>query len=66
VLIGRPAGIEVARLHAGRDGAAPSQETIQRLSQLRTRTVVSARVAAALLAVSVVAMAVFRYAAAVG
>src|SRR5258708_6349002 len=66
LLIGRPAGIEVARLHAGRDGAAPSQETIQRLSQLRTRTVVSARVAAALLAVSVLAMAVFRYAAAVG
>jgi uncharacterized membrane protein len=66
LLIGRPAGIEVARLHAGRDGAVPSQETIQRLSQLRTRTVVSARVAAALLAVSVLAMAVFRYAAAVG
>jgi uncharacterized membrane protein len=64
LLIGRPAGLEVARLHAGRDGAAP--ETIQRLSQLRTRTVVSARVAAALLAVAVLAMAVFRYAAVVG
>jgi uncharacterized membrane protein len=65
MLVGRPAGLEVARLYAGRDGTAPSQEAIQRLSRLRTRAVVSARVAAALLAVSVVAMAVFRYAAAV-
>jgi hypothetical protein len=56
----------VARLHAARDDTGPSQETIQRLSQLHTRTVVSARVAAALLAVAVLAMSVFRYAAAVG
>jgi hypothetical protein len=65
LLIGRPAGLEVARLHAGHNGTAPSQEAIQRLSRLRTRTVASARVTAALLAVSVLAMAVFRYAAAV-
>ena len=65
LLVGRPAGLEVARLHAGGDGSAPSEETIQRLSRLQTRAVVSARVAAALLAVAVLAMAVFRYAAAV-
>jgi uncharacterized membrane protein len=66
LLISRPAGLEVARLHAGHDGTALSQEAIQQLSRLRTRTVLSARVAAVLLAVAVLAMAVFRYAAAVG
>jgi uncharacterized membrane protein len=66
LLIGRPAGLQVARLHASRDGTALSQEANQQLSRLRTRAVVSARVAAALLAVAVLAMAMFRYAAAVG
>jgi hypothetical protein len=66
LLIGRPAGRELARLHASRDDTALSRGTIQQLSRLRTRTVVSARVAAALLAVAVLAMAVFRYAAVVG
>jgi uncharacterized membrane protein len=65
LLIARPAGLELARLHESRDDAA-SQGAIRQLSRLRTRTVVSARVAAALLAVAVLAMAVFRYAAAVG
>jgi uncharacterized membrane protein len=64
--VSRPAGLEIARLYAGRDGTAPSRETSQRLSRLHTRSVLSARVAAALLAVAVLAMAVFRYAAAVG
>jgi hypothetical protein len=65
LLIARPAGLELARLHASRDDSA-SQGSIRQLSRLRTRTVVSARVAAALLAVAVLAMAVFRYAAVVG
>jgi uncharacterized membrane protein len=66
LLISRPAGLGIARLHASLDGTALSQEAVQQLSRLRTRTVLSARVAAALLAFSVLAMAVFRYAAAVG
>jgi uncharacterized membrane protein len=66
VLVSRPTGLEIARLYAGRDGTASSQEASQRLSRLHTRSVLSARVAAALLAVAVLAMAVFRYAAAVG
>jgi uncharacterized membrane protein len=64
LLVSRPAGLGIARLYAGRDGAALSPEAAQQLSRLRTRTVVSARVAALLLAVAVLAMAVFRYAAA--
>jgi uncharacterized membrane protein len=65
-LISRPAGLGVARLYANRDGTALSQEAIQQLSRLRTRSVLSVRLAAALLAFAVLAMAVFRYAAAVG
>jgi uncharacterized membrane protein len=66
VLIGRPAGLGIARVYASRDGAALSPEATRQLSQLHARTVLSARVAAALLAFAVLSMAVFRYAAAAG
>lgn len=66
VLIGRPAGLGIARVYASRDGAALSPEAVLQLSRLHARTVLSARLAAALLAFAVLTMAVFRYAAAIG
>jgi uncharacterized membrane protein len=66
VLIGRPAGLGIARVYASRDGTALSPEATRQLSRLHARTLLSARVAAALLGFAVLSMAVFRYAAAVG
>jgi len=63
VLVGRPAGQRLVKLQAQQDqGTAPPPETLAQLSGLRRRAALSARLAAALLSVSVVAMAVFRYA----
>jgi hypothetical protein len=64
MLIGRPAGRGIARVYASRDGTALSPEAARQLSRLHARTVLSARVAAALLGFAVLSMAVFRYAAA--
>jgi uncharacterized membrane protein len=65
-LVGRPAGQRLAKLHDARpDGAAPSPEAIREQARLRARATLSARVAAGLLGLAVLAMAVFRYASAV-
>jgi uncharacterized membrane protein len=67
LFVGRPAGQRLAQLHqAPQDGAAPSAEGVLQLAALQRRVIVSSRVAAGLLGVSVLAMAVFRYAAALG
>jgi len=61
VLVGRPAGRRLANLQQAL-GAAPGPETLAQLPALRQRAALSARLAAGLLGVSVLAMAVFRYA----
>lgn len=65
LLIGRPAGQALFKLQAGAaEGAPPSTETQQRIAALRQRAMISGRVTAGLLGAAVLAMAVFRYAAA--
>jgi uncharacterized membrane protein len=65
-LFSRPAGRKLMQLNqeSAQAGAA-SSDAIRQLATLRMRAAVSARVAAALLGVAVLAMATFRYAAAV-
>jgi uncharacterized membrane protein len=64
--IGRPAGLKLAELNEQQGKSAPSAEVAQQLAGLRARSAISARVTAALLGLAVLAMAVFRYAAAIG
>jgi len=72
VLVGRPAGQRLAKLQQVQQvqqvqqaqGAAPPTDALAQLPVPRRRAALSARLAAALLGVSVLAMAVFRYAAA--
>ena len=65
--IGRPTGLKLAQLSEQQGkSAASSAEVAQQLAGLRARSAVSARVTAALLGLAVLAMAVFRYAAAIG
>jgi uncharacterized membrane protein len=65
--IGRPAGLKLAQLSEQQgESGAPSAEAAQRLAALRARSAISARVTAALLGLAVLAMAVFRYASAIG
>lgn len=61
LLIGRPAGMKLAQLQAAAaaGGAAPDAA---RLASLQLRSTVASRAGAGLLALSVVAMGVFRYA----
>jgi uncharacterized membrane protein len=60
--IGRPAGMKLAQLNEQHgQGGAPSTEVAQQMATLRTRSAVSARFTAALLALAILAMAVFRY-----
>jgi uncharacterized membrane protein len=60
--IGRPAGLKLAQLNEQQaEGGAPSAEVAQQIARLRTRSAVSARLTAALLALAILAMAVFRY-----
>jgi uncharacterized membrane protein len=65
--IGRPAGLKLAKLseQLGQSGT-PSAEIAQQIASLRARTAVSTRITTALLGLAVLAMAVFRYAAAIG
>lgn len=64
VLVGRPAGQRLAKLQQMQQaqGTPPPLETLAQMPALRQRAALSARVAAGLLSVSVLAMAVFRYA----
>ena len=66
LLVGRPAGLGLAKLQEARpEGGPPTADLLQRMATLRLRATVSARVTAGLLGAAVLAMAVFRYAAAV-
>ncbi|HEY4038761.1 MAG TPA: hypothetical protein VGM15_08065 [Burkholderiaceae bacterium] len=66
VLFSRTAGRRLAQLtQPSAQQAAPSPEAAREMAALRTRIAVSARVAAALLGVTVLAMATYRYASAV-
>jgi uncharacterized membrane protein len=61
--VGRPAGVKLSELNEGHALAATLPADVpQELSGLRERALVSARLAAALLAVAVLSMASFRYA----
>ncbi len=63
--IGRPTGIKLAELgEQQQKSGAPSAELAQQLTSLRARSAVSAKFTAALLGLAVLAMALFRYAAA--
>ncbi len=65
LLIARPAGQTLEKLYDARlDGAASSSEASRQLAALRLRVALGSRVAAGLLGAAVLAMAVFRYAAA--
>ena len=65
VLFSRPVGRRLLQLNqASAQAGAASSETVRQLATLRMRAAVSARVAAALLGVTVLAMATFRYASA--
>ncbi len=65
VLFSRPAGRKLLQLNqASAQAGAASPETVRQLAALRMRAAVSARLAAALLGVTVLAMATFRYASA--
>jgi uncharacterized membrane protein len=65
--VGRPTGLKLAQLseQQGKSGA-PSAEIAQQVLALRARAAASARITAGLLGLAVLAMAVFRYAAAIG
>lgn len=66
VLVGRPAGIELGRLQQTLSpGTAPDADTQRRIDALRRRQVIGVRLAAVLIGVAVLAMATFRYAAAI-
>ncbi|MDB5973704.1 MAG: putative rane protein [Nevskia sp.] len=66
LLIVRPIGLSLARLQEPRpEGTPPGADVLQRMATLRQRVAIGSRVAAGLLGASVLAMAVFRYAAAV-
>ncbi len=66
LLVVRPIGLSLARLQAPNpEGAPPSADVLQRMAALRQRVAIGSRVAAGLLGVAVLAMGVFRYAAAV-
>ena|SRR5437868_6965128 len=62
LLVGRPAGIKLAKAQESQTNGAISDEAARQLGVLRGRAVLSSRVALGLLGVSVVAMATFRYA----
>jgi uncharacterized membrane protein len=67
IFVGRPAGLKLAQLseQQGKSGA-PSAEVARQIAALRARATAATRVTAALLGLAVLAMAVFRYAAAIG
>lgn len=66
ILLGRPAGIELGRLQQTLvPGAVPDEAVLRRVDALRRRQVLGARLAAGLLGIAVLAMATFRYAAAI-
>jgi uncharacterized membrane protein len=60
LLVSRPAGIKLAALSQGGEGAA-QPDLAERTAALRRRAMLSARIAGALLGVSVLSMALFRY-----
>lgn len=63
VVVGRPAGLQLAKLSEQKSPtAAPAPEVLQRLSALQKRAILSSRLTAALLGITVLSMAVFRYA----
>lgn len=65
LLVGRPAGLGMARLQQQLPaGTPPTAELLRQIAALRLRATLSARFAAGLLGAGVLAMAVFRYAAA--
>jgi len=65
--VGRPAGLKLAQLseQQGKSGA-PSEEIAREVAALRAKAAASARITAALIGLAVLAMATFRYAAAIG
>ncbi|HWY72986.1 MAG TPA: hypothetical protein VNW98_05050 [Burkholderiaceae bacterium] len=64
VLVSRPAGRKLQQLGQAAQAAAATSDSARQLAALRMRAAVSARVAAALLGVTVLAMGTFRYASA--
>ena len=58
-LIGRPAGMKMAKLQ---NAASKSAQDLARLASLGRRAALSSRVAGILLALAVLSMAMFRYA----
>jgi uncharacterized membrane protein len=65
-LIGRPSGLKLARLSEQHPlAAAPPADVLQKMSGLRRRAELSSRFAAALLGLTVLSMAGFRYAEAI-
>jgi uncharacterized membrane protein len=63
IFFGRPAGAKLAKMQEdGQMSAPPSAEQREAMASLRTRAVVSSRVAVGLLMLAVLSMAVFRYA----
>jgi len=65
--VGRPAGLKLAQLseQQGKSGA-PSEEVARQVAALRAQAAAGARITAALIGLAVLAMATFRYAAAIG
>ena len=62
-VVARPAGLELEKLNRqSLPASAASPDVLQQMSGLGRRTVLSSRLAAALLGVAVLSMAVFRYA----
>ncbi len=62
LFVNRPAGLRMQKLNSARaEGQSPPPEAQQEIASLMRRAQVGARVAAALLALSVLAMATFRY-----
>lgn len=63
VVVGRPAGLQLAKLAEQKSSTAgPAPEVQERLSALRKRAIWSSRLTAGLLGIAVLSMAVFRYA----
>lgn len=63
IFFGRPAGVKLFKLQeSGQMSATPTAEQREMVASLRTRALVSARIAGGLLMLSVLSMAVFRYA----
>lgn len=66
LLVVRPTGLSLARLQAPHpEGVPPAADVPERMATLRQRVAIGSRVAAGLLGASVLAMGVFRYAAAI-